>query len=150
MSRKHFGTDGIRGVANQQLTPELAMSLGRAAGFWLRQSGGVPRIVVGRDTRVSGPMLGMALSAGFNSAGVDVVSLGVAPTPAVSFVARTGEFGLGVIISASHNPFPDNGIKLVDDRAVPLMMGSSKLDCSSTASATSPGQLTILMVWRGG
>ena len=121
MSRKHFGTDGIRGVANQQLTPELAMSLGRAAGFWLRQSGGVPRIVVGRDTRVSGPMLGMALSAGFNSAGVDVVSLGVAPTPAVSFVARTGEFGLGVIISASHNPFPDNGIKLVghDGRKLP-------------------------------
>lgn len=113
MSRKHFGTDGIRGVANKVLTPELAMSLGRAAGMWLRESGGVPRIVVGRDTRKSGPMLGMALSAGFNSAGVDVVSLGVAPTPTVSFVARTGDFGLGVIISASHNPFPDNGIKLV-------------------------------------
>ncbi len=113
MSRKHFGTDGIRGVANKVLTPELAMSLGRAAGMWLRESGGVPRIVVGRDTRKSGPMLGMALSAGFNSAGVDVVSLGVAPTPTVSYVARNGEFGLGVIISASHNPFPDNGIKLV-------------------------------------
>ncbi|MBS1702536.1 MAG: phosphoglucosamine mutase [Armatimonadetes bacterium] len=122
MSRKHFGTDGIRGVANKGLKPELAMALGRAAGRWLReQSGGVPRIVVGRDTRKSGPMLGMALSAGFNSAGVDVVSLGVAPTPAVSFVARTGEFGLGVIISASHNPFPDNGIKLVghDGRKLP-------------------------------
>ncbi len=121
MSRKHFGTDGIRGVANQQLTPELALALGRAAGIWLRQSGGVPRIVVGRDTRKSGPMLGMALSAGFNSAGVDVVSLGIAPTPAVSYVARTGEFGLGVIISASHNPFPDNGIKLVghDGRKLP-------------------------------
>ncbi len=121
MSRKHFGTDGIRGVANQQLTPELAMALGRAAGLWLKQSGGVPRIVVGRDTRKSGPMLGMALSAGFNSAGVDVVSLGVAPTPAVSYVARTGEFGLGVIISASHNPYPDNGIKLVghDGRKLP-------------------------------
>ena len=63
MSRKHFGTDGIRGVANKVLTPELAMSLGRAAGIWLRESGGVPRIVVGRDTRKSGPMLGMALSA---------------------------------------------------------------------------------------
>lgn len=121
MARKHFGTDGIRGVANQQLTPELAMALGRAAGIWLRNSGGVPRVVVGRDTRKSGPMLGMALAAGFNSAGVDVVSLGVAPTPAVSFVARTGEFGLGIIISASHNPFPDNGIKLVghDGRKLP-------------------------------
>lgn len=121
MARKHFGTDGIRGVANQQLTPELAMALGRAAGIWLRNSGGVPRVVVGRDTRKSGPMLGMALAAGFNSAGVDVVSLAVAPTPAVSFVARTGEFGLGIIISASHNPFPDNGIKLVghDGRKLP-------------------------------
>ena len=113
MSRKHFGTDGIRGVANTVVTPELAMSLGRAAGIWLRESGGVPRIVIGRDTRKSGPMLGMAMSAGFNSAGVDVVSLGVAPTPTVSFTVRNGDFGLGVIISASHNPFPDNGIKLV-------------------------------------
>jgi phosphoglucosamine mutase len=113
MSRKHFGTDGIRGVANQKLTPELAMSLGQAAGLWLRKNGGVPRVVIGRDTRKSGPMLGMALAAGFNSAGVDVLSLGVAPTPAVSFVARTGDFGMGVIISASHNPFPDNGLKLV-------------------------------------
>lgn len=121
MSRKHFGTDGIRGVANQKLTPELAMALGRAAGLWLKETGGVQRVVVGRDTRKSGPMLGMALSAGFNSAGIDVVSLGVAPTPAVSFVARTGDFGLGIIISASHNPFPDNGIKLVghDGRKLP-------------------------------
>jgi phosphoglucosamine mutase len=113
VSRKYFGTDGIRGVANQKLTPELAMSLGQAAGLWLRDSGGVLRVVIGRDTRKSGPMLGMALAAGFNSVGVDVVSLGVAPTPAVSFVARTGDFGMGVIISASHNPFPDNGLKLV-------------------------------------
>lgn len=121
MSRKYFGTDGIRGVANRVLTPELAMSLGRAAGLWLRESGAPRRIVVGRDTRKSGPMLGMALSAGFNSAGIDVVSLGVAPTPAVSYVARNGDFGLGIIISASHNPFPDNGIKLVghDGRKLP-------------------------------
>ncbi len=113
MKRKYFGTDGIRGVANTVLTPELAMSLGRAAGMWLQESGGAPRIVIGRDTRKSGPMLEMALSAGFNSAGVDVVSLGVAPTPTVSFVARNGNFGLGLVVSASHNPFPDNGIKLV-------------------------------------
>lgn len=113
MSKKHFGTDGIRGVANSRLTPELALKLGKAAGLWLIRAGMTPRVVVGRDTRKSGPMLGMALSAGFNSAGVDVVSIGVAPTPAVSFVARTGDFSLGIVISASHNPFEDNGIKLV-------------------------------------
>ena len=113
MSKKHFGTDGIRGVANSKLTPELTLSLGRAAGQWLRKSGMTARVVVGRDTRKSGPMIEMALSAGFNSAGVDVVSIGVAPTPAVSFVARTGDFSLGIVISASHNPFEDNGIKMI-------------------------------------
>ena len=84
MSKKHFGTDGIRGVANSKLTPELALSLGRAAGQWLRKSGMTARVVVGRDTRKSGPMIEMALSAGFNSAGVDVVSIGVAPTTAAA------------------------------------------------------------------
>jgi phosphoglucosamine mutase len=113
VSRKFFGTDGIRGVANQKLTAEMALSLGMAAGRYLIETGGTRRVVIGRDTRKSGPMLGMALAAGFNAAGVDVVAVGVATTPAVSFAARTGEFGLGVIISASHNPFPDNGIKLV-------------------------------------
>lgn len=113
MSRKHFGTDGVRGVANAKLTPELALKLGQAAGRYLIETGAEKRVVVGRDTRKSGPMLGMALAAGFNSAGIDVVSLGVAPTPAVSYIARAQGFGLGLIISASHNPFPDNGIKLV-------------------------------------
>lgn len=121
MSRRHFGTDGVRGVANEGLKPELAFALGRAAGLWLRRAGSVPRAAIGRDTRRSGSMLEAALSAGLASAGVDVVSLGVAPTPAVSFVARTGDFGLGGIVSASHNPAPDNGIKFVghDGRKLP-------------------------------
>ena len=113
MSRKHFGTDGIRGVANAKLTPEFALALGQAAGRWLLQTGHTPHVVLGRDTRRSGPMLENALAAGFCSVGVSVVSLGVVPTPTVSYVARTGDFSLGGIISASHNPAPDNGIKFV-------------------------------------
>jgi phosphoglucosamine mutase len=108
-----FGTDGVRGVANVKLTPELAVQLGRAAGRWLSQTGAPMRCVVGRDTRRSGPMLGAAFASGLCSAGVDVVTLGVAPTGAVSWVARTGEFGLAAVVSASHNPAPDNGIKLI-------------------------------------
>ena len=121
MSRKHFGTDGIRGVANEKLTPELAFQLGQAAGEWLMHSGAIRSVVVGRDTRRSGPMLGSALSAGFCSVGVDVTDLGVVPTPAVVYAARTGDYGLGVVISASHNPARDNGIKLIghDGRKLP-------------------------------
>lgn len=113
MSRKHFGTDGIRGVANRDLTPELAFQLGQAAGRWLIESGKAPRAVLGRDTRRSGPMLGASMASGLCSVGVDAVTLGIAPTPAIAFVAREGDFGLGVVISASHNPAPDNGIKLI-------------------------------------
>ncbi len=113
MSRKYFGTDGVRGVANKKLTPELAMRLGQAAGRWLVETSQVKRAVIGEDTRQSGPMLAAALAAGLCSAGIDVVLVGVAPTPAIAFVARTGEFGLGCIVSASHNPAPDNGIKFV-------------------------------------
>ena len=113
MSRKYFGTDGVRGVANKKLTVELAMSLGQAAGRWLIETRQEKRAVVGRDTRRSGPMLSSALAAGLCSVGIDVVSLEVAPTPTIAFAARTGEFGLGAIVSASHNPAPDNGIKFV-------------------------------------
>ena len=113
MARKYFGTDGVRGIANKKLTPELAMSLGQAAGRWLIETGQVRRAVVGRDTRRSGTMLGSALAAGLCSVGIDVVSVEVAPTPAIAFAARTGEFGLGGIVSASHNPAPDHGIKFV-------------------------------------
>ncbi len=109
MSRKYFGTDGVRGVANTKLTPELAFRIGQAAG----QTLATKRVVIGRDTRRSGPMLGAALGAGFCSVGVDVIAMGVVPTPAVSFAARTGAYGMGCVISASHNPAPDNGIKLL-------------------------------------
>ena len=108
-----FGTDGIRGLANVKLTPDLALRLGRAAGICLARDGG-KRAVIGRDTRRSGGMLGAALAAGFNSAGIETVSLGVVPTPTVSHAVRTSDaFQLGAVISASHNPAPDNGIKLL-------------------------------------
>ena len=113
MSRKHFGTDGIRGVANQKLTPELAFQVGQAAGRWLIEENASPAVVIGRDTRRSGPMLGAAIAAGFCSVGVDATAMGIAPTPAVVYAARTGNYGMGVVISASHNPSPDNGLKLV-------------------------------------
>ncbi|MCW5943942.1 MAG: phosphoglucosamine mutase [Fimbriimonadaceae bacterium] len=113
MSRKHFGTDGIRGIANEKLTPELAIALGQAAGRYVIARGLTPRVCVGRDTRRSGPMLGAALSAGFCSVGVDVVAVGVVPTGLISFAASRGDYGLGAVISASHNPAPDNGIKLL-------------------------------------
>ena len=113
MSRRLFGTDGVRGVANAKLTPEFALSLGLAVGGWLSGQSVPKRVVIGRDTRRSGPMLEAALSAGLASMGIDVVSMGVAPTPAVAYAARHGGFGLGAIVSASHNPAPDNGIKFV-------------------------------------
>lgn len=112
MSRKHFGTDGIRGVANRNLTPELAFQLGVAAGRWLQTNGKFGKAIIGRDTRKSGSMLGAAMASGLNAAGIEVVTLGVVPTPTVSYLARSFDFDLGVVISASHNPAPDNGIKL--------------------------------------
>ena len=102
-----FGTDGIRGVANRDLTPDLFLALGRAAGRLA--SGG--SVVIGRDTRVSGPMLEAALVAGLCSAGADVRTAGIIPTPAVAFLTVDRKAKLGSVISASHNPVPDNGIK---------------------------------------
>jgi phosphoglucosamine mutase len=105
-----FGTDGVRGVANTELTPELVLALGRAAARVL-EAGRVGRVVIGRDTRRSGPLLEAALAAGFAAEGVDVELLGVVPTPTVAWVSASD--GLpGAVISASHNPFADNGIKL--------------------------------------
>ena len=106
-----FGTDGVRGVANRDLSPELAYKLGRAGAFVLARGGPHTRVVIGKDTRVSGDMLEAALVAGICSAGVDVLQLGVLPTPAVAYLARTLKAAAGVVISASHNPFDDNGIK---------------------------------------
>lgn len=118
MSRRFFGTDGVRGVANAKLTPEFALSLGLAVGGWLGETSLPKRVVVGRDTRRSGPMLEAALSAGLASMGIEVVSIGVAPTPAVAYAARKGGFALGSVISASHNPAPDNGIKFLSHEGV--------------------------------
>lgn len=110
MAKKLFGTDGVRGVANEKVTPELAFALGQRAGAALPEGSNV---LIGRDTRRSGPMLGAALAAGFCSAGVNVDSIGIAPTGAISYLARTEGYALGLVISASHNPAPDNGIKFL-------------------------------------
>lgn len=111
MGKRLFGTDGIRGVANDLLTPELALDLGRAAGTVLAEAGRVPRVAIGRDTRRSGAMLSSAISAGFASVGFAVDDLGVVPTPVLSFACRHAEYAAGIVVSASHNPAPDNGIK---------------------------------------
>jgi phosphoglucosamine mutase len=112
--RKLFGTDGIRGTANlHPVTPEIAFRLGRAAGFLLKSSDGMqPRFVIGRDTRRSGEMLEAALVAGLNSVGADVLLAGVVPTPAVACLVKELKADGGVVISASHNPAVDNGLKL--------------------------------------
>lgn len=106
-----FGTDGVRGVANQVLTPELALRLGRAAGHLLGSGSAGRPVVMGRDTRVSGPMLAAALASGLMSVGLEVVDLGVLPTPGIAYLTRCYGAAAGAVISASHNPFADNGIK---------------------------------------
>ena len=112
MTRKYFGTDGIRGEANTfPMTAELALRLGIATGRYFRRSVDKPRVVIGKDTRRSGYMLENALTAGFNSVGMDVLRLGPVPTPAVGMLTRSMRADLGVMISASHNPYKDNGIK---------------------------------------
>lgn len=109
---KYFGTDGVRGEANVELTPELAFKLGRFGGYVLSQhETGIPRVFVARDTRISGEMLESALVAGLLSVGIEVYKLGVLATPGVSYLVRTENASAGVMISASHNPALDNGIK---------------------------------------
>lgn len=108
---KYFGTDGVRGVANQGLTPELAYKIGRCGGFVLAGKMERPNVVIGRDTRISGPMLEAALVAGLLSIGANVIRLGIVTTPAVAYLTRTLKADAGVMISASHNPVEDNGIK---------------------------------------
>lgn len=107
-----FGTDGIRGVANVDLKPTLAFALGRATAHRLAGPGGA--IVVGQDTRRSGDMFVAAITAGATSLGVDVHVVGVVPTPALAYLARTGPFSAGIMVSASHNPADDNGLKVLD------------------------------------
>jgi phosphoglucosamine mutase len=106
-----FGTDGVRGIANRELTPDLAFRLGQAGAYVLSKEHPHPRIVIGKDTRISGDMLEAALIAGICSVGADVLQVGVLPTPGIALLTRQLAANAGVVISASHNPFGDNGIK---------------------------------------
>src|SRR3954449_12506711 len=113
-----FGTDGIRGVANVDLKPTVAYGLGRAVGHRLPGPGGA--IVVGQDTRRSGDMFVAAITAGATSLGVDVHVAGVVPTPALAYLAGNGPFAAGIMVSASHNPADDNGLKVLDSKGLKL------------------------------
>jgi phosphoglucosamine mutase len=121
MSRKYFGTDGIRGTVGQApITPDFVLRLGHAVGRVLRGGHERPVVLIGKDTRISGYMLESALEAGLNSAGADVVLTGPVPTPAVAYLTRALRLSLGVVISASHNPYEDNGIKFFSARGEKL------------------------------
>lgn len=121
MSRKYFGTDGIRGrVGEAPITPDFVLRLAHAVGRVLRRAEARPTVLIGKDTRISGYMLESALESGFNSAGVDVVLLGPLPTPGVAYLTRAQRATLGVVISASHNPYPDNGIKFFSAQGTKL------------------------------
>lgn len=116
-----FGTDGVRGVANVELTPQLAFAIGQAGAYVLTgQTGGKPKILVGKDTRISGDILEAALAAGICSVGAEVVLAGVMPTPAVAYLVRTQGYDAGVVISASHNSFEHNGIKYFSNEGYKL------------------------------
>lgn len=118
---KYFGTDGVRGIANIELTPELVFKLGRAGAYVLtKENEHTPKIIVGMDTRISGDMLESALIAGMCSVGAHVISLGVVPTPAVAHLVREYNADAGVVISASHNPVKDNGIKFFNSQGFKL------------------------------
>ncbi|MBW7926185.1 MAG: phosphoglucosamine mutase [Burkholderiaceae bacterium] len=120
-SRKYFGTDGIRGTVGQPpITPDFVLRLAHAVGRVLKRGEQRPTVLIGKDTRISGYMLESALESGFNSAGVDVVLLGPLPTPGVAYLTRAQRASLGVVISASHNAFPDNGIKFFSDQGTKL------------------------------
>lgn len=116
---KLFGTDGVRGIANKDLTPELAYKVGRA-GAYILGKGNSGKIIIGKDTRASGDMLEAAITAGLCSMGMDVVSLGVIPTPAVAYLTRKYKALAGIVISASHNPGEYNGIKFFNDEGLKL------------------------------
>lgn len=121
MTRKYFGTDGIRGtVGKAPITPDFVLRLAHAVGRVLKRNEARPTVLIGKDTRISGYMLESALESGFNSAGVDVVLLGPVPTPAVAYLTRAQRASLGVVISASHNPFADNGIKFFSAQGTKL------------------------------
>src|SRR5688500_20198088 len=117
MSRTYFGTDGIRGtVGTAPITPDFMLRLGHAVGRVLKRAGRRPTVLIGKDTRISGYMIESALEAGFASAGVDVLLSGPLPTPGVAYLTRALRLNLGVVISASHNPHDNNGIRLYSAR----------------------------------
>ncbi len=121
MNRKYFGTDGIRGTVGQApITPDFVLRLAHAVGRVLKRSEARPTVLIGKDTRISGYMLESALESGFNSAGVNVMLLGPLPTPGVAYLTRAQRASLGVVISASHNPFADNGIKFFSAQGAKL------------------------------
>ncbi len=121
MTQKYFGTDGIRGTVGQApITPDFVLRLAHAVGRVLKQTEERPTVLIGKDTRISGYMLESALESGFNSAGVDVVLLGPLPTPGVAYLTRAQRASLGVVISASHNAYPDNGIKFFSAQGTKL------------------------------
>jgi phosphoglucosamine mutase len=121
MTRRYFGTDGIRGTVGQApITPDFVLRLAHAVGRVLKKTESRPSVLIGKDTRISGYMLESALESGFNSAGVDVVLLGPLPTPGVAYLTRAQRASLGVVISASHNAYPDNGIKFFSAQGTKL------------------------------
>ncbi|MBS0428270.1 MAG: phosphoglucosamine mutase [Proteobacteria bacterium] len=121
MTRQYFGTDGIRGtVGKAPITPDFVLRLAHAVGRVLKRSEARPTVLIGKDTRISGYMLESALESGFNSAGVNVVLLGPLPTPGVAYLTRAQRASLGVVISASHNAYPDNGIKFFSAQGTKL------------------------------
>ena len=127
MDRKYFGTDGIRDISNiGRMTPEIALKVGKAAGSYFIDGDHRHKVIIGKDTRLSGYMIEPALTAGFISAGMDVVLVGPMPTPAIAMLTRSFRADLGVVISASHNPFHDNGIKLFDKIGLKL---SDEVEC---------------------
>ena len=123
MARKYFGTDGMRGEANKDLTIDLVTSLGLALGYYLkkhRKKAGKPKVILGTDTRISGYMIRSALTAGLNSMGVNIDFVGVLPTPGVCYLTRKLKADAGIMISASHNPVKDNGIKIFSQNGYKL------------------------------
>jgi phosphoglucosamine mutase len=140
MAQKHFGTDGIRGLANAAITPELAMRVAQATGIVFQRGEHRHRAVIGKDTRLSGYMIENALVAGFTSVGIDVLLLGPMPTPAVAMLTHSMRADVGVMISASHNPFEDNGIKLFGPDGYKL---SDAVEAKIEALLDQPGPLKL-------
>ena len=134
-----FGTDGVRGQANRLLTPELILSLSRAIAATMVPDGGC--VIIGRDTRTSGPMLEAVLSAGLTSAGLNVCLAGVIPTPAISFLIKDERADLGIVISASHNPPEDNGIKLFDRNGMKLPQEQERRIEEALSPAHEPAEM---------